>query len=200
MKYKNIIVFLIVASISSFISYSFVNNNVFMHLGDMISTGDSTDDLALENGAYDKANDIIDEALIIKMVHYSICGHEEEIGRETVYLNGNEVHKYLEAKYPQYVVVKEDGVRFTVVNTREEICPYSERHLHIGIKDNQVAVYLGPPENGALVEVTNISIKNLPKSELEKLRGGIEVAGEHEMLEVLEGLASLTPFFGSMGR
>lgn len=58
---------------------------------------------------------------------------------------------------------------------------------YLGVYEDKVAVFVGPPAGGRVVRVTERRLDTLPPQEVALLRSGIRVDGESEMLKALEG-------------
>ena len=58
---------------------------------------------------------------------------------------------------------------------------------YLGVHNNRVAVFVGPPEDGRVLRVIERRLDTLPPREVTLLQQGIRVEGESEMLKALEG-------------
>ncbi len=58
---------------------------------------------------------------------------------------------------------------------------------YLGVHNNRVAVFVGPPEDGRVLRVIERRLDTLPPREVTLLQQGIRVEGESEMLKGLEG-------------
>ncbi|HCC08268.1 MAG TPA: hypothetical protein DEP72_08955 [Clostridiales bacterium] len=64
-------------------------------------------------------------------------------------------------------------------------------YFRIGEKDGYIAVYYEKPVNGiSLREITDTPVNTLPKDEQDKIRSGITVYGEDELIKILEDYSS----------
>ena len=110
----------------------------------------------------------------------------------------------LKRLYPQYSVEEFSSRRVILARTvaRSEPVPRAEPHppvaqpeapgpqtyRTIGLHEGYVAIFKGRPGTGAsLLRVTSIPAERLPWGERERLTKGIEVQGDEEVAQYLEG-------------
>ena len=95
--------------------------------------------------------------------------------------------------YPQYTVTEFTAARVVLSMAVEGSDPEGfaeERRIYrtISLQDGYVAIFAGKWRPGApLLRVTSISARHLPLRERELLRKGIEVKGDEEVAQYLEG-------------
>ncbi len=102
---------------------------------------------------------------------------------------------FINRTYPEWALYDLSDYRIILYREKDGFCPEDTTYRHIGIQGGYVAVYLGKPgPEPRLLRITRIEIKNLPSTEVQKIREGIVVTSEEEELKILEGLASLVPY------
>ena len=75
----------------------------------------------------------------------------------------------------------------------EKLAPEDKDNQHIGIKNGRVVIYYGKKDREGkkiVKQRTTILVEDLPQSEIKKLRDGIDIRSEEELLTILEGLLS----------
>lgn len=131
---------------------------------------------------------------VLTQVKYKGCAHVQELDRELIAVEDLDVPGDFLILYPEFEVYSVSDAEVVLIRYEDGLCPDKSRHVHIGIHEGKVALYLGSPEVENLIDETEIPIRNLPRTEIEALTRGIETGSRQEMLEILEGLSSLTPF------
>lgn len=135
-----------------------------------------------------------EEIYIITQVKYKRCNHVQDLDRTLVDVYGFRVPEDFLLLYSDFEMDSISDTGIVLVKHVDGLCPDKSRHVHIGICNGRVGLYMGPPQAGILIEEMGIFIKNLPRTEIEALARGIETGSRQELLEILEGLSSLTPF------
>lgn len=64
---------------------------------------------------------------------------------------------------------------------------HSDDVYYLGVHENRVAAFVGPPVEGRVLRITERLVDTLPPREVASLRQGIRIVGESAMLEALEG-------------
>lgn len=131
---------------------------------------------------------------VLMQVKYTGCSHVLDFARELVDVGDVNIPDDFRILYPDFEVYSVSDTEAVLIKYEDGLCPDRGRHVHIGIHAGKVAFYQGPPEAGILIDETDIPVKNLPRTEIEALTRGIETGSKEELLEILEGLSSLTPF------
>ncbi len=76
---------------------------------------------------------------------------------------------------------------------KERLSPEDRNNQHIGIKDGRVVIFYGKKDkrnNKVIKQKTSIKVEDLPQSEREKLKDGIDIKSKEELFTILEGLLS----------
>ena len=123
-------------------------------------------------------------AQIIYETNYTKCNHtevkEEIVSEELVNLNEEE----LQEKYQNYTIKQFGTERVILYN---EINGYCNNHYIIKEKDGYIGVFkLKNDGDEELIRLTNISVQYLPETDLNNLKGGMEVYGKDTLNKVLE--------------
>ncbi|MFP4660728.1 MAG: BofC C-terminal domain-containing protein [Halanaerobiales bacterium] len=82
------------------------------------------------------------------------------------------------------------GKLMIVYRSFDDISPEDRSKMHLGIKDNQVAIFYGRSGQKNLKKQTDIPVSELPVEEQNNLREGIKVESNEELLAILDGLIS----------
>lgn len=72
----------------------------------------------------------------------------------------------------------------------DDLSPEDKNTLHLGVKDGKVAIFYGRRGERFLKQKTEINANDLPVQERERLKTGIQVKSQEELLTILEGLKS----------
>lgn len=79
------------------------------------------------------------------------------------------------------------GRSFFMLTYLGDFCPWCDDRYYLGIFDQKIAVYQGYPPNGKLVEVTDILVKEIDRTDLEK---GVIFENEEQKRMLLETFSS----------
>ena len=120
---------------------------------------------------------------------YSLCNHNstsnQTFPKELVGLTEKEVQKL----QPDWEIIRFEPNLLEVKITLEALDEQCANRRYLGLSEGRVAIFRGMPGRGVLEKLTAIRADNLPTSEVESLKAGLEVSSEGEILEILEGLA-----------
>jgi hypothetical protein len=136
----------------------------------------------------------MERVYVLTQVKYKGCTHVQDLDRELIVVEDFNAPDDFLMLYPEFEVYSASDTEVVLIRYEDGLCPDKSRHVYIGIHDGKIALYLGPPEAGNLTDETEIYIRNLPRTEIEALTRGIQTGSRQEVLEILEGLSSLTPF------
>ncbi len=77
--------------------------------------------------------------------------------------------------------------------TKNKLTPEDKNNQHLGIENGRVVIFYGKKGktgNKVIKQKTSIKEEDLPQSERDKLKDGIEIESEEELFTILEGLLS----------
>ncbi|MBM7623205.1 BofC C-terminal domain-containing protein [Sporohalobacter salinus] len=128
--------------------------------------------------------------VLIFKTHYTRCG---DIIVERQKIKNEFKINNLITKYSQWKLVKKNKQKIILERRVDKVCPEHKEGLYLGIKGGIVAIFYGTPDEDKriLKRKTNISIDLLPSREIKKLKEGIIVDSQKELLTILEGLGSI---------
>ncbi len=136
-----------------------------------------------------KASVLQQRAFLQTTTIYSLCGHsstsKKVIPKELVNLS----EKAVKELHPEWEIISFEPELLSIrikLNALDEQCA---NRKYLSLSDGRVAIFRGIPGRGVVEKITGIHAENLPASEVESLKVGLEVASEGELLEILEGLA-----------
>ena len=123
-------------------------------------------------------------ATVILKTNHKECGHttKEEVDVPAEIVNKNKVE--VSNIFPQWEVIGFSPDEIVLYREVEGIC---NEHYILKEKDGFLAIYI-QDENGEekLKEVTSIPLEYLPKSDIDRIREGIEATGNEELNSILE--------------
>ncbi|OGO86312.1 MAG: hypothetical protein A2Y22_02240 [Clostridiales bacterium GWD2_32_59] len=100
----------------------------------------------------------------------------------------NMTEEELKNKYSDWQIKIFSSKQVVMQKNLKEKSPF---YFKIGEKDGYIAVYYEKPVNGiSLREITDTPVNTLPKDEQDKIKNGITVYGEDELIKILEDYSS----------
>lgn len=201
-RFKMVCAFIFIAVLSAGLSYSFLNyqqhreaaqgarDRLARYLGlESKGAGNSGFQPGLEDGNSASTVTLGRDTILVMRTLYE-CGHEEtetrQVDAEMVGLSREELQKECDG----WTITEFSPGRVTMVREKAGMAPKCASTMHVGIKDNHVAIFYGTPEARCrLKSVTQIPVSGIPRAERMDLEKGIPVANKEQLLKLLEGLA-----------
>lgn len=121
---------------------------------------------------------------------YSFCQHSVSTPVEVGPVLMGLTLEQLQARYLASQIKIDGPDRITIQQTRIGFCPADAAKRHLGVVNNQVAIYVGPIGNDRQLEkITSISVSLLPAELKEQLyQGVLEFANVEELQPALDNL------------
>jgi len=193
--YKNRIYVLVILIVVGLVAYFYIANNKTER------NNMSASKYSLENDNKHKINTppkaapvssseekITPNTEIIYKYYYELDDKSVEEKEQAPYYMINLDKEELVEKYSDWEIKNFSSKQVVMEKTLKEKSPL---YYRIGEKDGYIAVYYEKPVNGiSLKEITDTPISALPKDEQERIKKGIEVYGEDELIRMLEDYSS----------
>jgi hypothetical protein len=135
------------------------------------------------------AEPISDRTSLTFVATYAECGCSTRQSSLAGAELGGLGREQLEERFPDWQIQTVTGSEVVFFRLLPGMCPEMGTYRTLGVRDGKVAVYLGRPGTGLLLQrLTSISVSNLPKPDRERLQAGIVLEGDRAVESYLEGL------------